>query len=155
MRRMEPSDAMPLDPAARGRLWREWIHTDPPQGDAPRVARRQRATSGDWLDEVIERPAGVVAGLSAAVRESLVGGELPATDRERIVARAARVGVSRFEATLLIATIQHRVRSEVGVAPSVLYRIPARRSWGVGTLLAVTLLAEAIVAGAGYLWLTR
>lgn len=158
---MEPANShvLPADPASRGRLWREWMHLDPPQVDRPRVERRSAtrvaAAPADWLDEVIDRPAGVVSGLSMAVRECLIDGELPAADRERIVARAARLGIARFEATLLIATVQHRARAELGVRPTLSYTIPAHASWGIGKLLACVLAAEAIIAGAGYLMWTR
>ena len=155
---MEPiaSNPMPGDPGSRARLWREWIHLDAPQGDRPRVTRRATTrvapASNDWLDEVIARPAGVVAGLSRAIRECLVDGEMPASDRERLVARAGRLGIGRFEATLLIATVQHRARADLGVAPTRTYTIAAHRSWGVGKLLACVLAAEAMIAAAGYAW---
>jgi len=61
------------------------------------------------------RPA-VARGVMLAARDALALGPLTLAARDQLVTRSARLGLSRFEATLLIAsaerTIRHPVRTE-------------------------------------------
>jgi hypothetical protein len=108
---------------------------------------------GDWLADVLgNRPAGVVEGLSAAVRESLVGTELPASDRERLLRRAGVLGLNRFEANLLIAAVQHRARRAIGV-PTLL--IDAPHPIGVARLVAWVVALETLAAAVLAAWWLR
>jgi hypothetical protein len=95
------------------------------------------------------------------VRDSLVGGELPLSDRERIVRRAQQLGVNRFETSLIIAAVQHRAREGHGPRAdgrTVLRtetRPAKRRSWGVAKLLTCVVCVEATLGAMGFWWLTR
>ena len=151
---------LPADAAERRRLWREWIHVDAPARPATvglrtagratdrlaTIARRPEPREGDWLHDVLAAPAGVIAGLSAAIRGSLVGSELPASDRARLLRRAERLGLNRFEANLLIAAVQNRARSAADDAPPrFVATLPRERSFGVARLVACAVAVEAIV----------
>lgn len=60
------------------------------------------------LTDVIAAPAAPVArGFASAVRGALQGGVLSFDDRDRLIARAGRLGLSRFDALLIIAAVQH------------------------------------------------
>lgn len=134
--------AIPADPHERRRLWRQWIHTDAPQGDRP-IVRRAIAREGkdaDWLPEVLSAPPCVVAGLKRAVQESMVGEFLPVTDRERLIRRSMKLGLSRFEANLLIAAVQHRTREQASIPA----RRMAPRPWNLASLILAVLIAEAV-----------
>lgn len=147
---------IPADPDQRRVLWRQWIHTDPPRGEpsqrtttvARRVERPQQSTrsepsspaASDWLPEVIDAPAGVIHGLKTAIADCLVGGTLPIADRERLIARSIKLGLSRFEANLLIAAVQNRHREfQPSIAAPPVYRFP------MGWLLLAFLAVEAAV----------
>jgi hypothetical protein len=111
---------IPADPDRRRELWRQWILTDEPRR-APVircVQPRQTSASSDWLPEVIQAPPGLIHGLKTAIADCLVGGTLPVADRERLIARSIKLGLSRFEANLLIAAVQNRYRESTVVSES-------------------------------------
>jgi len=119
------------DREARRQLWRAWVASDVPQGEARvrrRVPRPAESPGASAVDAVIDAPEPVVRGLVRAVEASLIGGDLSAGERRRLIRRATRLGLGRFEANLLIAAVQHRARKsgrrvvvhEVRRAPSVL-----------------------------------
>lgn len=158
----ETPTTIPTDAALRARLWREWIQLDVPQGERPRprVVERPVQESGDWLEQMLEpagRPRGIVSGLASAVRESLVDGELPGGDRERILRRAQSLGLNRFEALLLIATVQHRAEpSRSRFARPVVHAtstIERRAGWSVGKLLGCIVAVEAAIAAVAWVLL--
>ncbi len=134
------------DPLERRRLWREWIHTDRPQVERTQKAIVRRAVdasreSNDWLPEVIGAPEGIINGLKRAVDDCLIGDILPIADRERLLRRAVKLGLNRFEANLLIAAVQNRARERCEPNQSHA-RAPA--SWGLTRLVAIALTIEAI-----------
>jgi hypothetical protein len=43
------------------------------------------------------------------VATELLAGVLPYTNRQSLLARAGQMGIARFEATLIIAAVQHRM----------------------------------------------
>lgn len=52
------------------------------------------------------------------VRYALVGGLLPYSARQALIRQAGRMGISRFDANLIIATVQHRLgRSPIVAGP--------------------------------------
>jgi hypothetical protein len=55
------------------------------------------------------RPA-VARGVMRAARDALAHGPLTLASRDQLVSRCARLGLSRFEATLLIASAERSVR---------------------------------------------
>jgi hypothetical protein len=108
-----PSAALqlPADPAERRRLWREWTHSDSPRVQTTPVQRAMRRAVPAlelWAQEAIDAPAAVTAGLRRAIEAAIIDGHLGIADRERLLRRAERLGVKRFEANLLIAAVQHR-----------------------------------------------
>jgi hypothetical protein len=94
----------------------------------------------DWLPQLLDATPGVVAGLRTAVEESLVGDRLPIRDRERLIRRALHLGLNRFEANLLIATVQHRARESASANQTSFAQ--KRRRWNVGSLLMAALIIE-------------
>lgn len=156
--------AIPTDPDERRKLWREWVHLDTPSGEVVRpnapvpaaaarsgVVRRVRladeekvtaepSPETDWLPQVLDAPAGVIFGLRRAVEECLDGDRLPIRDRERLISRALRLGLNRFEANLLIAAVQHRARNARSEAEVAAHR--HRRRWSLGTLITAALALE-------------
>lgn len=60
------------------------------------------------LEHVLTVPPAIVRGYANAVADSLVAGVLPYADRDRLLRRAARLGIGRFDANLIIASVQHR-----------------------------------------------
>lgn len=60
------------------------------------------------LEHVLRVPAAIVHGFAEAVADALVAGVLPYADRQRLLRRAARLGIGRFDANLIIASVQHR-----------------------------------------------
>lgn len=154
----------PADLALRRQLWRQWTHTDAPQGERHRQIRRatpRPIRAADIANLSIDATPGVVQGLKRAIVESIVDGKLRHGDRERLVARAMRLGLDRFQANLLVAAVQHAERTERGIPEPGDVRIirrsvrPVRRTRLVAKLVGVCLGLEAIgVAGAVW-WLNR
>lgn len=70
------------------------------RSDSPRVVLAQISPSTD------------VRPFLRQVRQSLDGNLLHYTDRIRLLAQAERVGIARFEANMLIATVQHTAQSQ-------------------------------------------
>lgn len=144
---MSSTLTIPVDPHERRRLWRQWIHADAPQGERVQrpAVRRVDASSAtsvqsDWLSEVLSAPPSVIAGLKRAIDESLVGPILPIADRERLIRRAMKLGLNRFEANLMIAAVQNRALERASTSTPT-PRAP--RKWSIPALLCALLLAEA------------
>jgi hypothetical protein len=147
---MNAREFIPTDPSERRRLWREWIHVDAPRNNA--VVRRVPAPSvespisNDWLPEVIDAPTGVIHGLKTAIAECLVGGTLPIVDRNRLISRSIKLGLTRFEANLLIAAVQNRHRASAEIDRSACET--GRRSFPWGWLLAGAIAFETAIVWA-------
>jgi len=86
------------------------------------------------------------AGFAAHVVEQLPGSILPYSQRLILLGEAARRGIDRFEANLIIAAVQHRTHVSAYSAGA-----PARRLT-LMTVAAVLLLQSAILAGCW--WMT-
>jgi hypothetical protein len=73
--------------------------------------RRQAAKPlNDWSRSAILGDRGVAArNFADLVAARMVGTVLPFSERESLVRAAARHGINRFEANLLIATVQHQL----------------------------------------------
>jgi hypothetical protein len=145
----------PDDAIERGRLWREWISMDTPAIETRHVVRRAvkpRDRKEDWLPDVINAPTPIVNGLADAVRESMVGDQLAAEDRNRLIARAVRLGLNRFEANLLLAAVVHRATADTH--PPVFEPVTPRPSvtdrFNVGLIVGCAVVLEIVVAVA--LW---
>jgi hypothetical protein len=88
---------------------------------ARRAALLATQSPSGRLSSQSEFPRIVVAQISPStdarpflrqVRQTLDGNLLHYTDRMRLLADADRMGIARFEANMLIATVQHRAQTE-------------------------------------------
>lgn len=159
LHRMAAALRFPADPALRRQLWRQWVHFDPPQGDQPvtpmrRVPTETKNRSPADVEATIEATNGVVDGLSKAISEAVVDGQLSLADRQRLIARAVRLGLSRFDASLLVASVQHREAETAGIRVIRQWKRPAARSTSVSKLVGLCLASEAALAVGIALWLT-
>jgi hypothetical protein len=75
-------------------------------------------TAIDTLAAALPAGAPVVRGFAAGVADQLAAGPLSYDRRQRLFARAALLGLGRFEANLLIA-IAERQAGRAGIAPAV------------------------------------
>ena len=71
-----------------------------------RYVAEAAAADGGWGLPASSPPA-VVRGFARAVGDRLDGGVLRWDDRRDLIARARRLGIDRFEANLIIASVQH------------------------------------------------
>lgn len=85
------------------------------------VAETAAADVGGWGLPASSPPA-IVRGFARAVGDRLDGGVLRWDDRRDLIARARRLGIDRFEANLIIASVQHN-------APTVPASQEAGASW--------------------------
>jgi hypothetical protein len=136
------------------------VHDAAPRAEARhagqhRPAVHARASLGTWVDESIVAPAGAARGFAHAVADRLLDGVLPHDDRVVLLKRAGRLGISRFDAHLIIAAVQHRAADErkppstqAAMNPHTT-PLPASRTTraGIARLVAVTLLIEAVAVG--------
>ena len=97
------------------------------------------------VPSILDAPA--AEKFAVLVRYSLVGSLLPYSARQALLRKAARMGISRFDANLIIATVQYR---SGGTPPVTEQEAPTSR-WLYGVVIGVQVL---IVLGA-YLLLKR
>jgi hypothetical protein len=92
---------------------------------------------------------GAPAVLTAEVEQAMEGPILRYDERARLLRRARQLGIERFEANLLIATIQHRRRQAGCCAPD---RPGVRqgRVWSVWGILGLALAVEAAAILVGW-----
>jgi len=119
-----------------------------PQPGADESSRMSRpVVQVGHLEHVLAVPPAIVRGFAEAVADSLQAGVLPYADRQRLLRRAARLGIGRFDANLIIASVQHRgpqanTRPVPGEAPVI--------DWKNALLVVLTI--EATLAGV-FAWL--
>jgi hypothetical protein len=99
------------------------------------------------LEHVLTIEPAIVRGFAEAVADSLQGGVLPYSDRQRLLRRAARLGIGRFDANLIIASVQHR-RPACGDERAL--SIAPETGWKSALLIVLTI--EATLAGV-FAWL--
>lgn len=87
------------------------------------------------------------AVLSCEVEEAMDGPVLRYDERSRLLRRAQQLGLGRFEANLLIATVQHHRRGQFDAAEPGDF---ARRPWGAWQVLTLSLIVEAAALVAGW-----
>ena len=102
---------------------------------------------GDGVRSVLNAPADVVDGFAALVRAALDEGIIRHSRRQSLLRRAGRLGIGRFEATLIIAAVEHRRRGYAGAGGEVLPPVKRR---SVGVVVGAVLLVE--VAAGLVLW---
>lgn len=154
----------PADPALRRQLWRQWVHLDPPRGDKPvtpiRVVRKphpakiQSTNIEPAMGDALDATPGVVEGLRSAIEAALVDGQLSLADRHRFISRGIRLGLSRFDASLVVASVQHKALEAGG------FRVirqwtqpPVKRSRSVAMLVSTLLGLEALAVAGLAVWL--
>jgi len=104
----------------------------------------------DWSQSAILGDRGIAArNFADLVSARLAGTVLPFSERESLVRAAARHGINRFEANLLIAAVQHQMR--VGRERAIAHRVwpTIRFSSALATFLAVQ---AGIIAAIWYLF---
>jgi hypothetical protein len=108
--------------------------------------RRERRDAGDWLDEAVIAPPGAVRGFAAAVEAALIDSVLQHDDRMRLIRRATRLGISRFDANLIIATVQHRAEPRRSPRESTVRQTEGKAT-AILTWLAAAIMVEVVVVG--------
>ena len=157
----------PADPALRRQLWRQWVHLDEPTNSTTATVTRLRlapkapsastdeskVTSTNWTATTIDATPGVVDGLRAAIAAAVVNGQLSNADRARLIGRGVRLGLSRFDASLLVAAVQHEAaqRCDYRVVREWKQKPTKRRS--VMTIVSACLAFEAVALTVFAAWL--
>ena len=101
------------------------------------------------LEHVLTIAPAIVRGFAQAVADSLQDGVLPYADRQRLLRRATRLGIGRFDANLIIASVQHRQPARDAPPRS---GVVDARGWKRALLIVLTI--EATLAGVvGWLFL--
>lgn len=71
----------------------------------------KRATSALVLEHVLENDPAVVRGVARGVEDIIqTNGRLDFYTRTRLIRRAERLGLKRFDANLIIAAVEHRAQ---------------------------------------------
>lgn len=103
----------------------------------------------DWSQSAVLGQRGTAArNFADLVAARLVGTVLPFNERESLVRTAARYGIARFEANLIIAAVQHQLG--VGRQREKRKRLPRRMRFAPA-VAAVVALQAGIVAAVWYL----
>ena len=71
--------------------------------------------------------------------------------RQSLLRQAAKLGISRFEASLLIAAVEYRMRSEPTGRRVATKRLPGR--WPVSLLVGLVIAAEGLAIGGLLAWM--
>ena len=111
---------------------------------AAEADERAGQTSGRQLAE-----RGTAAVLMSETEEAMDGPILRYDERSRLLRRADDLGIGRFEANLLIASVQHRRRGEADTMADTRVDEPERR-WGVWNVLAFAMAVEAAAIAVGW-----
>lgn len=105
---------------------------------------------GDWSrSAVLGSRSSAALDFADLVAEQLVGTVLPWSRRESLVRAAARLGISRFEANLIIAAVQNQMGA--GLGRSEARRPPLAKRIAVGLMVFVAV--QAMIVAAAWYWL--
>ena len=77
------------------------------------------------------------------VEDSLQGQHLPYSQRNKLIKRAATLGIDRFDANLIIATVQHRAKPMFAEK-----MVPPKPNFPIATISAFAILQTAIIIAA-------
>jgi hypothetical protein len=103
----------------------------------------------DWSDSVVLGDRGAAAREFAdIVASQLVGTVLPWDQRETLIDTAAAYGITRFEANLIIAAVQHRMGVGKRRGPGTGTRLLPK----LGAAVAVFLIVQASIAAMAWYW---
>jgi hypothetical protein len=97
-------------------------------------------------------PAGPAADFAAEVARRMDGPVLRQAQRRALLAYAARAGIGRFEANLIIAAVQHERRGESGLPQPTLPSSEPPRVTRAAPVLAALTLQGLIAWGAWRVW---
>jgi hypothetical protein len=102
----------------------------------------------DWSRSVVLGERGLAArDFADIVADQLVGTVLPCSEREKLILAATSRGITRFEANLIIATVQH----QMGVGRRRDDAKPSRLSVRIATGLAMFVIIQSgIIAAVWY-----
>jgi hypothetical protein len=90
------------------------VRTDQPLRTVSRAAPgrdadARRDVGVGHLEHLLTVPTATVRGFAGAVADALHDGVLPYADRMRLLKRAERLGIGRFDANLIIASVRARL----------------------------------------------
>jgi hypothetical protein len=83
------------------------------------------------VPSILDAPA--AEKFAILVKYSLIGTLLPYSARQALIRKAGRMGIGRFDANLIIATVQHRM----GGSPIVAEQEPHTSKWVYATAIGV------------------
>lgn len=109
------------------------------ESPAPRKSDYQNTAA------ILQTPADAVEQFSLLVRTMLGEGVLRYSRRQMLMKQAKKLGIKPFEASLLIATIEHRVRNE---PEGTNYVLKPPRRWSLMVGVAALLALEVAAVGA-------
>ncbi|MFT3785323.1 MAG: hypothetical protein QM770_04045 [Tepidisphaeraceae bacterium] len=141
----------------RRRQWQEWVRRDAPQGSrsARAAIARNNQQDAQWLSAVTTVQTDAGRALAEATRAAMVGPAIPWGVRTKLMNLGMSLGLSRFDASLIIASVQHRMQKSRPKTP-VLTRKPApmkRKPMGsIVTLVCLALALEALAVAAWLAW---
>lgn len=84
--------------------------------------------------------AAVLKGFIRAVESDVSAGLLMHDTRTRLIARAARLGIKRFDANLVIATVQHRTGKATSVGSEPIASLSFRQTLVNRSIVVATVL---------------
>ena len=104
----------------------------------------------DWSrSAVLGSRSSAALDFADLVAEQLVGTVLPWSRRESLVRAAAKLGISRFEANLIIAAVQNQMGAGLGRSEARRPRLAKRIAVGLTVFVAV----QAVIVAAAWYWL--
>jgi hypothetical protein len=105
----------------------------------------------DWSRSVVLGERGLAArDFADIVADQLVGTVLPCSEREKLILAATSRGITRFEANLIIAAVQH----QMGVGRKRVEAKPSRLSMRIVAGLAMFVVVQAGIVAAAWYWLS-
>jgi hypothetical protein len=164
MQTRTPSLAPPRRDGRRGALSRAGrLSTDedarpgPSRAAVRRVERHARAGAAiepptNRLEPTLDVPTAIVRGFALAVQEKMLApGVLTYADRESLLRRARALGISRFDASLIVASVVNKPLPARREPTSV-----ARPAWHpakwIAPLLVFTTIQGSLAAAAWWVW---
>lgn len=102
------------------------------------------------LEPVLDADAAIVRGFARAVADALDAGPLTLAARDRLIGRAERLGIRRFEANLIVAAVEQQARSRRRMRLVVDAPEPKHAGWYVPASAA--LVVQTLIAAAAW-WL--
>jgi hypothetical protein len=99
---------------------------------------------------VLGERGGAARDFADVVADQLVDTVLPRSQREKLIRAATARGITRFEANLIIAAVQH----QMGVGRRRAEAKPSRLSTRITTVLAMFVIVQAGIIAVAWYWLS-